>query len=141
MKKNNDLKNLTKIENGVFNMKQTQCCQNGKHCQLPAVQLSSTKTCLFLVFPGINSQLASLSSQSYCLYIPGRIQCTFPLLPYFSIILYIITVSDTLFQLHNRRENQSEKRMENCAGIRAFSLVLISPFRLIPNHNVELIAH
>ena len=56
-------------------------------------------------------------------------------------ILYIITVSDTLFQLHNRRENQSEKRMENCAGIRAFSLVLISPFRLIPNHNVELIAH
>ena len=41
--------------------------------------------------------------------------------------------------LHNRREDQSEQRMENCPGIRAFSLALISSFRLITNHNFTLI--
>ena len=58
-------------------------------------------------------------------------------------ILYIITVSKTLLQLHNRRENQSEDPAGNCLGIRALSLVLIQilSFRLIPNQNLKLISH
>ena len=43
--------------------------------------------------------------------------------------------------LHNRRESQSEDPVENCPGIRAFSLALKSSFRPIPNQNFELIAH
>ena len=44
-----------------------------------------------------------------------------------------------LLPLHNRREGQSEESMENCIDIRAFLLTQISPYRLIPNQNFELI--
>ena len=56
MKQNRDLKNLIKIENEIFNMKQTQCYQNGKHCQFPAVQLTINLLVFFFDFPpGINN--------------------------------------------------------------------------------------
>ena len=50
------------------------------------------------------------------------------LVDFLDYILYIITVSETLLQLHNRREDQSEERMENSPGIRGFSLVTQSRF-------------
>ena len=56
--------------------------------------------------------------------------------PNFNLIYYYSKrhgYSFSLNKLHNRREHQSGKSMENCAGIRAFSLTLKSSFRLMPN--------